>query len=120
MLLHRLREALRALAQRVERAALRIDGAVGVALAEIALGLAHGVAGSAELIQPVLALTCCALLALLILAEAAVFQFVEQLVEAVAQRLLVLPQFVHESPLIALLPGWPCLPCWPRWPFWRR
>src|SRR5271169_2612688 len=45
LLLHRLHQTLRALAQGVERAPLRADGAVGVALAETALRLAHGFAG---------------------------------------------------------------------------
>ena len=57
LLLHRLRQTLRALAQRVERAALRVDGAVGIALAEFAFGFAHGVAGAAELIELILALS---------------------------------------------------------------
>jgi hypothetical protein len=38
LLLHRLGEVLRAAAQRFERAALGIDGAVGIALAELAFG----------------------------------------------------------------------------------
>jgi hypothetical protein len=36
---------------------LRVDGAVGVALAEAALGLAHGIAGTAEVIDVALVLT---------------------------------------------------------------
>jgi hypothetical protein len=48
LLLHRLRQTLRALAQGIERAPLRVDGAVGVALAETALRLA----GTMELVKP--------------------------------------------------------------------
>src|SRR5262249_46083798 len=51
LLLQRLRQALRALAQRLERAALRVDRAVGIALAERAFRLAHRLAGAAELIE---------------------------------------------------------------------
>src|SRR5674536_264688 len=49
VLLHRLRQPLRALAHGLERAALAVDRAVGVALAEFAFRLAHGFAGIAEL-----------------------------------------------------------------------
>src|SRR5690349_18786338 len=48
LLLHRLRHALRALAHRLERAALRIHRAVGITLAERALGVAHRLAGATE------------------------------------------------------------------------
>src|SRR5207244_4173038 len=65
LLLHRLGEVLGAAPQRLERTALRIDRAVGVALAEPAFGLAHGFAGLAELIH--LTLAVLALLALLAL-----------------------------------------------------
>jgi hypothetical protein len=51
LLLHGLRHALRALAHRFERAALRVDRTVGIAFAELAFGLAHGFAGTAELIH---------------------------------------------------------------------
>ena len=91
LLLHRLRQRLRALAQGVERAALRVNGVVGVALAEIACGVAHRLAGAAKLIHFVLALallTLLALLAFLVLAKTAVFQLVEQLV------------FSHDEPAI--------------------
>ncbi len=50
LLLHLLGEVLSAAPQRIERAALRADGAVRIALAELAFGLPHGVAGLAELI----------------------------------------------------------------------
>src|SRR5580700_6089195 len=53
LLLHRLRQRLRTLAQSVERAALRIDGAIGIGVAKIAFGLAHGLASAAELIRSV-------------------------------------------------------------------
>src|SRR4029077_18618384 len=107
LLLHGLRQRLRALAQGFERAALRIHRAVGVALREIVFGLAHRLAGAAELIQIVLVL-----LAALVLAE--ILQLFEQLVEAVAQRLLVLPQFTQAVALLlallrSLLWSWPRL-----------
>src|SRR5580658_8160074 len=56
LLLHALRQTLRALAQTIERAALRVDGIVGIALTELAFGLAHRIAGAAELIHLVLTL----------------------------------------------------------------
>src|SRR6516165_4824524 len=96
LLLHRLRQTLRALAQGIERAALRFHGAVGIALAEIAGGVAHGVAGAAELIELILALclalarTALPLLVLVVLAEAAALSILQQFVEPIAQRLLVL------------------------------
>ena len=64
---------MRALAQSVERTALRFDRTVGIAFAEITGSVVHGVAGTAELIELLLALTRCALplLALVILAQAA-------------------------------------------------
>ena len=111
-LLHRFGELLRALAQRIERAALRVDRAVGVALAEIAFGFTHRLAGVAELVGclilslvlslalplSALALALCLtlplslpLLTVAILAEAFVLQLLEQFAQAVAQRLLALP-----------------------------
>ena len=47
VLLHLLRQSLRALAHGLQRAALAVDRAVGVALAELTFGLAHGIAGAA-------------------------------------------------------------------------
>jgi hypothetical protein len=67
---------------------LRVDGAVGVALAETALRLAHGFSGAAEVVHIALALTLLARLTLLVLAETAVLELFEQFVEAVAQGLL--------------------------------
>jgi O-antigen/teichoic acid export membrane protein len=84
LLLHGLRQRLRAFAQSLERAALGIHRVVGVALGKIVFGLAHRLAGAAELVQIVLVL-----LAALVLAE--IFQLIEQLVEAIAQRLLAIP-----------------------------
>jgi predicted nuclease of predicted toxin-antitoxin system len=58
---------------------------VGVALAEAALGLAHGFAGPAEVVYVALALTlllALARFALLVLAEAAVSELFEQLVQS--------------------------------------
>ena len=106
LLLHRLRQALRTLAQCLERAPLRIDRAVGVAFAEAALGLAHGVAGTAEVVDVALALALALLarLTLLVRAETAVLELFEQLVQPVAQRLLALPQVAERVALLALLP----------------
>ena len=103
LLLHRLRQTLRALAQGIERAPLRVDGAVGVALAETALRLAHGFSGAAEVVHIALALTLLARLTLLVLAETAVLELFEQFVEAVAQGLLALPQVAKRVALLALL-----------------
>src|SRR5262245_23868343 len=99
LLLHRLGEVLRTPAQRLERAALRIDRAVGVALAELAFRIAHGLARAAELIHLALALA----LPLLVLAEALLAQLLHQLAQLVAQRLLVLAQLSHLVALLALL-----------------
>src|SRR5207342_404395 len=60
-LLHRICEALGTLAQRFQRAALRIHRAIGVALAEPAAGVAHRGIG---LLESVLAVALVALLAL--------------------------------------------------------
>src|SRR6476646_8831831 len=95
LLLHRLGKVLGAPAQGFERAALRVDGAVCVALTELALGVAHGFARAPELIH--FALT------LLALAEALLAQLFHQLLELVAQTLLVLPQVAHLVALLALL-----------------
>src|SRR5262249_37629219 len=106
LLLHRLCEILRAAPQRLERAALRVDGAVGIALAELAFGIAHGLAGAAELIHLALPL--------LALAEALLAQLLHQLLELIAQRLLVLLQVAHLLvallALLALLPLLAALP----------
>ena len=75
-----------------------LDGTVGIAVAQFAFGFTHRFAGLAQLIEAVVALTLFALLTLLtltVLADAALLKFVEQLVEAIAQRLLVLAQVVH-------------------------
>src|SRR4051794_14841815 len=63
-LLHAFGQALSALAQRLERPALRIHRAIGVPLAEPAAGIAHRAVGLAETI---LAVALIALLALLTL-----------------------------------------------------
>src|SRR5262249_58278347 len=89
-LLHLLGHALRALAQGFERAALRIDRAIGVLLAERAFGIAHGLLGPTERVVDALALLALLTLALLpLLSElAAPAQLLEQLLELSAQRLL--------------------------------
>jgi len=94
LLLHRLREILSALAQRIERASLRFHRTVGVALAERAFRLLHGFTGAAELIAFALVLA--------ILTESVLAQLLQQLVELLAQRLLVMLQFA-EAALVALL-----------------
>src|SRR4029077_15813719 len=48
LLLHLLRQTLRALAHRLQRATLAVDRAFGIAVAQLAFGLAHGPAGVAE------------------------------------------------------------------------
>ena len=50
LLLHLLRQALRPLAHRLERTALRVDRAVGIALAELTLRVSHRLTGAVELI----------------------------------------------------------------------
>jgi hypothetical protein len=91
-------------AQRIESAALRIHGAVRVALSELALRLAHRFIGFAELISLALPLLLpLALLALArLLTHAALAHLLEQLLELIAKRLLPLLQVAHGI-LIALL-----------------
>src|SRR5215510_2974515 len=106
LLLHLLRQVLGAAAQRFERTALRTDRIVGIALAKLALRVTHGLAGLAKLIALAL-LALLTLLALLLtllalLAEAALVELFDQLVEPVAQRLLLLRQVAH-AVLVALL-----------------
>src|SRR5258708_27118646 len=120
-LLHRLREALSALAERIQCLALRIDGGVGIALAQLAAGIAHRRIGLAEAVVVTVALIvrltlvaglALALLvallpalalvaALALLAHAALGELLLQLLEPVAQALLVLLQIAHA--LVALL-----------------
>src|SRR5437016_1815638 len=106
-LLHRLRETLGALAQRIQRAALRIHRAIGVALAELAAGIAHRGIGFAEtilalaLLGILTGLPLLTLLAALALSHAALGKLLLQLLEPVAQAFLILPQIAHA--LIALL-----------------
>src|SRR5262249_19546504 len=86
------RHVLRAAAQRLERAALRVDCAIGIALAELGLGLAHRAVGLAEPFAGILTL----LTGLSLLAELApLLQVLEQLLELFTQRLLVLPQLAE-------------------------
>ena len=80
-----------------------VDGAVGVALAETALRLAHGFSGAAEVVHIALALTLLARLTLLFLAETAVLELFEQFVEAVAQGLLAVPQVAKRVALLSLM-----------------
>src|SRR5205085_467369 len=116
-------EALGALAQSVERLALRINGALGIAFAELAAGVTHGAVG---IIQPVAAVTLIAiallgalsvvallalltllaflaLLPVLALPHAALGELILQFLEPVAQSLLVLREIVHALVLVALL-----------------
>jgi hypothetical protein len=94
-LLHGLGEILRAAAQRFEGAALRIDGAVRIAISQLSFRFAHGLAGAAELIHLALPL--------LTLAKAMLAQLLHELFELVAQRALVLLQLAHLVALLALL-----------------
>src|SRR6476646_326294 len=98
LLLHRLGKVLCAPAQGFERAALRIDGAVCVALAELALGVAHGFARAAELIH--FALT------LLALAEALLAQLFHPLLAQGAHlvALLAVPALLPFLTLLTALP----------------
>src|SRR5207237_8076002 len=63
-LLHRLSEALGSLAQRIQRAPLRIDSAISVAFPQPAGGIAHGRIGFAEAVFPLALFALLALLAL--------------------------------------------------------
>src|SRR5436190_12029018 len=89
---HGFRHALRTLTQRLQRLALRIDGTVGIAFAETAGGVAHRVVG---LIEAILAVALIARLPLLARVaalagtHAALGKLFLQLLETVAQRLLV-------------------------------
>src|SRR5262249_49617041 len=101
------REVLRPTAQRLKRTALRIHGTVGIALPELTLRVAHGLAGLPELLAHI-ALALLALLAGLLtglLPEAALAQLLHQLVELIAQSLLLLGEVAHAIlALLALLP----------------
>src|SRR4029077_19042226 len=111
------RKARGPFAARVQRPALRVHRAIGIALAEPAAGVAHRRIG---LIEAVLAVTLVALLTLLALlalltrllsalaflaalalSHAALGEFFLQFLQPVAQALLVLLQVTHA--LIALL-----------------
>src|SRR5260221_2344266 len=106
-LLHRLRETLGALAQRIQRAALRIHGAIGVPHAGPAAGLAHRGTGFAEaVLAPALLgvlarLPLLTLLAALALSHTALGKLLLQLLEPFTQAILILLQIAHA--LIALL-----------------
>ncbi len=114
LLLHRLRHALRAAAQRFQRAALRADSAFGIAVAELAFGVAHRLAGAAELLHAVL-LTLLALLAHAALAAIAP----AACCSCSRKSLLVLAQFAHTLlallALLSLLTLLPALAVAPRW-----
>src|SRR5579872_3495899 len=116
LLLHRL-EILRALAQGIQRLALRIYRAIRVTLAELAAGIAHRVVGRAEIVTVITGLRIAVLTSLLALrpllaaligAHAALGQFILQFLQAVAQTLLVLLEIAHG--LIALLAALPVTP----------
>ena len=89
-------------------------------------GLAHGFAGTAEVVDAALTLAlgpCWPGLPCWFGDHAAVFQVVEQLVQPVAERLLALPQVAEGVPLLlallALLPLLPLLALLPGL-VWRR
>src|SRR3954466_9511133 len=122
-LLHRLGHLRRALAQGLERFPLRVHGTVRIAFAELRAGIAHGPVGGVQTavvialvtvliailarlsllalltLLPFLALALLALLPLL--REAALGKLVLQLLQPVAQRLLILLEVRHR--LVALL-----------------
>src|SRR5581483_9324802 len=101
-LLHGIRKALRALAQRFERLALRVHGGIGIALAEPAAGIAHRAIGLGKAVLAIALIGAgLALIALLARPKAPLGQLVLQLLQAVAQALLVLLQIAHA--LVALL-----------------
>ena len=100
LLLHHLREILRATAQRFERAALPVNSTICIALAERAFGVTHGVAGAAERIELATTLPLALLALLTLLAETTLLEFFQQLLQLVAERLLILFQL---AVLIALL-----------------
>src|SRR6478736_7867879 len=89
LLLQRLRQRLGAAAHRLDRATLRIDRAVGVAFAQCTFGFTHGVAGAAEFVEIV------TLVALLAGVEPAPLHLLEQLLQLITQRLLILAQIAH-------------------------
>ena len=122
-LLHSLGQILGALAQRVERLALCVHGAIGITLAKLTAGIVHRAIGIAERIATVTLLlaavlsilTLFALLALLaflaalaLLVHAAPGELLLQFVEPVAQALLILPQIAQV--LVALLAVHPVVP----------
>ncbi|OKO73931.1 hypothetical protein AC629_36005 [Bradyrhizobium sp. NAS80.1] len=120
-LLHRLGHLLCALAQGLESFPLRVHGTVRIALAELRTGIAHRTIGGvqAAIVVALVAVLIVAILAglsllglltflpLLLLAllsllrEAALGEFVLQLLQPVAQRLLILLEVRHR--LVALL-----------------
>src|SRR6202030_2785078 len=89
LLLQLLGKPLGALAHGVEGASLAVDRAVRIAVAELAFGVAHVAAVLAGLTA-------------LILSEALLLELFHQLLEAVAQRLLVLLELA-EGVRVALL-----------------
>ena len=111
LLLHRLRQTLRALAQGVERAPLGFDGAVGVALAETALRLAHGFAGAAEVVDVALALALALLTRLALLVGAMPrFRSSSNLFNRSRNACWLCRKSPKGSP--CCWPCWPCCPCW--------
>src|SRR5690606_24987021 len=80
--------ALRAFAQRFECAALRIEGAVGVAFAEMALRRSHFLTGIAERG---------------IAFEAQTFQFLEEFLQPLTQRALLLAEFSQRAGFASLV-----------------
>src|SRR6516165_11266417 len=102
-LLHRLRHALGALAQGLQRPALRVDRGVGIAFSELVAGIAHRRIGFAQavLVVALVAAAGLALLATLSGVHATLGEFLLQFLQPVAQALLVLLQVAHA--LVALL-----------------
>src|SRR5262249_40583905 len=99
LLLKLLGKPLRAPAHGIDRAALAIDGAVRIALAERAFRIAHGAVGIRQVVAALALLALLTLLALLpllallaflVLPETALLHLLKELFQLLAQRLLVL------------------------------
>src|SRR5262249_25526391 len=114
LLLELLGKPLRAPAHGIDRATLTVDGAVRIALPECTFGIAHGAVGIGKivaaltllltlltlpalltLLTPLALLTLLAFLTLLVLAEAAFLHLFKELLQLLAQRLLVLAQLAE-------------------------
>ena len=112
LLLHRLRQPCARPCARHRTRALRVDGAVGVALADLLSASLMASPARPEVVHIALALTLLARLTLLVLAETAVLELFEQFVEERSRKACWL---CRKSPIES--PCWPCWPCYPYDPF---